>query len=160
MAEIFVGIGSNIDREQHIASGIDMLREAFGELSLSPIYESESFGFSGPSFFNLVACFESSKSIGEVLAELKRIEAANGRVHGAKKFASRTLDIDILLYDDVVCSQPCELPRGEVLENAFVLRPLAELAGERIHPIAKQSYHALWQAFDKQYQPLNRVSLT
>lgn len=151
---ILISVGSNIDKEQHTSSGLDALERSFGELGLSPIYESESVGFAGDTFYNLVVSAFTELSIADVCAELKRIEDDNGRVRGAKKFASRTLDLDLLTYDGVITDEPVILPREEILYNAFVLQPLADLVPEHIHPIAKQSYAALWANYDKQKQNL------
>lgn len=78
--------------------------------------------------------------------QLKAIERALGRKPGQAKFASRTIDIDLLTYGDQILSEPA-LPRDEILTQSFVLKPLAELAGDRRHPVLHQSYGELWQAF-------------
>ena len=78
----------------------------------------------------------------------------HGRLVGAKKFSPRTLDLDLLLYDYVVCETPVTLPRAEIVNNAFVLWPLAELAPELIHPLVDKSYASLWQEYDKESQRL------
>jgi 2-amino-4-hydroxy-6-hydroxymethyldihydropteridine diphosphokinase len=118
------------------------------------VFESESVGFEGNNFYNLVVKAVTEHSIEEVCRILKQIEKDNKRQRAEQKFAPRTLDLDLLLYDQVVCSQPVELPRAEVLYNAFVLKPLAEVAAEEVHPIAKQTYAKLWQEYDKSQQKL------
>ena len=154
MAVIFISLGSNIDRQQHINAGLSALKAAFDELAISRVYESESVGFEGSDFDNLVARAQTDMSIEAVIQHLKKIEDVNGRIRGDKKFAPRTLDLDLLLYDNVVCQQPVELPRGEILHNAFVLWPLSELAGDLLHPAVKLSYETLWAQFDKSSQQL------
>ncbi len=83
------------------------------------------------------------------MAVFKTIEDRHGRVRDGEKFCGRTLDLDLLTYDQCVCQQPIELPRGEITENAFVLWPLAEIAPTVIHPLTGQSYAALWQQYQK-----------
>lgn len=158
--QIFISLGSNIQRDYHTRSGLNALSNAFGELQLSSVFESEAVGFVGRPFYNLVVAAKTSLSIAQVCQTLKQIELDNGRVHGAKKFAPRTLDLDLLLYDDVVTEQGVNLPRAEILYNAFVLQPLAELAADLCHPINGQSYAALWQAFDKNSQQLWPITFT
>lgn len=158
MPRVFVGIGSNIDRERHIRDGVADLRRRFGELALSIVYESEAVGFDGNNFYNLVAAFDSDESVEAINDALHEIEDANGRTREGPRFSSRTLDIDLLLYGDAVMQQgKLELPRDEIIRNAFVLRPLAEMVPELHHPLLNKSYAELWAGFDKQKQPLTPV---
>ena len=152
MARVFLGIGSNTDREKHIRAGLNAIANSFSWCQRSRVFRSESVGFSGSDFYNLVAEVETNRSVTEVLAECKRIEQQNGRVPGSAKYSPRTLDIDVLLYDNVIREQQPQLPRGEILENAFVLWPLAEIAGDLLHPVLKVSYQQLW----KQYQETHK----
>lgn len=155
MPQVFVGIGSNIEREKNIRGGVADLRRRFGELSLSSVYESEAVGFDGNNFYNLIATFDSEEGVEAITQALHEIEDAHGRTREGPRFSSRTLDIDLLLYGDLVLQQgKLELPRDEITKNAFVLRPMAELVPELRHPVLEQSYSELWQAFDKQKQPL------
>ncbi|MGL6123249.1 MAG: 2-amino-4-hydroxy-6-hydroxymethyldihydropteridine diphosphokinase, partial [Shewanella sp.] len=153
-ARIYISLGSNIKPEQHLQAGLTSLRERFGPLRLSSMYESEAVGFSGTNFLNMIASAETELNIAAVVAQFKQIEQNHGRLVGAKKFSPRTLDLDLLLYDHVVCQTPVVLPRAEIVSNAFVLWPLAELAPELIHPVVNKSYASLWQAFDKDSQRL------
>lgn len=158
MAEVFLSLGSNIDRQHNIHSGLDALAERFGELRLSPVYESEAVGFKGSPFFNLVVALHTELSVGELAGALHDIERGHGRVRGEKKFASRTLDIDILTYDDAVGEvDGVKLPRGEILKHAFVLRPLADLAPETRHPENGRRYRELLAETDFKGQRLWQV---
>ena len=152
--QIYISVGSNIERERHTLGGLDALHAAFGELTLSSVFESESVGFNGDAFYNLVVSACTPRSIEDVCAILKDIETAHGRVRGAEKFSSRTLDLDLLLYDNLVVDEPVILPRGEILYNAFVLQPLAEIAPALMHPVTNQTYATLWHEFDKNKQRL------
>ncbi|WP_153915298.1 2-amino-4-hydroxy-6-hydroxymethyldihydropteridine diphosphokinase [Shewanella sp. TC10] len=152
MARIYISLGTNIEPVEHMQSGLVDLHQHFGKLTLSRMFESEAVGFQGTNFLNMVAAADTDMSIENVVATFKRIEKQNGRIRGEKKFSPRSLDIDLLLYDDEVCHQPIELPRGEILYNAFVLWPLAEIAPKLAHPITLQSYQHLWEKYDKSSQ--------
>ncbi|ALM91812.1 MULTISPECIES: 2-amino-4-hydroxy-6-hydroxymethyldihydropteridine diphosphokinase [Alteromonas] len=157
---ILISVGSNIDKEHYIRESIKALKQNFDDVSYSSVYESESVGFDGSAFYNLVAKAVTSMSIIEVRDTFRQIESDNGRKHGEKKFCSRTLDLDLLTYDDQVTHEPVVLPREEILYNAFVLWPLAELVPNDIHPVEGKTYEALWQAFDKEKQTLSPINFT
>ena len=152
MATIFISIGSNQDAERQIRYGIQRLDEMFSHLKLSKVYESEAVGFDGDNFLNLVARAETQMTIAQVEQVFKAIEKEAGRRRDVHNFRDRALDIDLLLYDDIICQKPLRLPRGEILHHAFVLLPLAEIEPHRKHPIVQQSYQDLWRAFDKKEQ--------
>lgn len=154
MARIYISIGSNIERDRHFRQGIRDLHKVFGSLSLSSVYESRSVGFDGSDFYNMVVGADTELPVLEVCRLLRQIELDNGRVRQAKKFSSRTLDLDLLLYDQLITADGVQLPRDEIDKNAFVLWPLAEIAGELIHPLLAKSYDSLWQAYDKEKQEL------
>ena len=157
MNQIFISLGTNIEREKHTSSGLNALQTVFGELQVSPVYESVAVGFDGSAFYNLVVGARTDKSLEDVCRILKEIERDNGRVKTEKKFAPRTLDLDLLLFNNEVTEEPIELPRPEVLHNAFVLLPLADLIPDELHPIVGKSYQALWQDFDKESQKLWQI---
>ncbi|MDI3322834.1 2-amino-4-hydroxy-6-hydroxymethyldihydropteridine diphosphokinase [Pontibacterium granulatum] len=149
MAQVYVSIGSNQDRTRYIRASLDALVERFGLLQLSSVYESEAVGFDGDNFYNLVAGFSTDLPVGELSRLLKRIEDDNGRCRKGPKFSGRTLDIDILTYDELIGDHDgVQLPRDEILKNAFVLLPLAEVAPEVKHPEVGQSYQALWDGYE------------
>ncbi len=155
MATIYISLGSNINREENTRAGINALKQAFGDLTLSSVYESEAVGFDGDVFYNMVIACEVSTPVFETNQILRDIEDANGRDRSGPKFSSRTLDLDLLLYDDLKLDENgLKLPRGEILKNAFVLWPLAEIAPELKHPEAGISYAELWSSFDKSKETL------
>ncbi|KAF0810628.1 7,8-dihydro-6-hydroxymethylpterin-pyrophosphokinase [Alcanivorax sp. S71-1-4] len=155
---VYLSLGSNIDREHNIRAGLDALAAQFGDVHLSPVYESEAVGFDGEPFLNLVARIDTGLPLGELAGLLRDIEAAHGRVRGDKKFASRTLDIDVLTYGDLTgLVDGVELPRDEILKHAFVLRPLADLAPQARHPVLGETYAALLARLDMSAQKLWQV---
>lgn len=155
MPEVFLSVGSNIERERYTPLGIAILVQRYGEIRRSSLYESIAVGCEGDPYFNAVVSFSTDETPSEVVAALREVEDACGRRRGGPRYAARTMDIDLLLYDDLICQQNgLRLPRDEILDFAFVLKPLAELAGELRHPVKRQTYAALWEAFDASEQPL------
>jgi len=155
MAQVYVSIGSNIDRDYYISQALDALHKYFGKLNVSSVYESEAVGFVGDNFYNLVAGFVTELPLDELSPLLKKIEDENGRCRKGPKFSGRTLDIDILTYDDLVgVHHGVQLPRDEITKNAFVLWPLAEIAAEVVHPELRVAYAEMWSNYDKSQQKL------
>lgn len=146
----YISIGSNINKEIHVPASLYALEQTFGKLTVSSVYESESVGFSGDVFYNLVVGFDSDLEVKEVTRLLRQIELDNGRTRDSRKFAARTLDLDLLLYGDLIINDGrLQIPRDEIEHYAFVLEPLAEIAPNLQHPISHISYAELWDRFDK-----------
>lgn len=159
MTRVYISIGSNIDKDSSIRQGVADMRKTFGELELSSVYQSEAVGFDGDDFYNLVAAFDTDKDVMTISRELHEIEDNNGRDRSGPRFSSRTLDLDLLVFDDLITNEGgLEIPRGEILENAFVLWPLAEIAPDLKHPLTLKSYTEHWEMFDKEKEKLFPVS--
>ncbi len=142
----WISLGSNRAREASIRGGVQGLRRAFGALILSPVYETAAEGFVGDPFLNLVAGIETTLTVGEIRAILRRIEADHGRERSGEPFAPRTLDLDLLTFGDRSGEfDGYRIPRDEILRYAFVLGPLADVAPEERHPIAGRCYAVLWE---------------
>ncbi|MFV8781067.1 2-amino-4-hydroxy-6-hydroxymethyldihydropteridine diphosphokinase [Microbulbifer sp. SA54] len=155
MARVYLSLGSNINRCEHLSAGLDALVREFGDLQMSQVYESEAVGFEGDNFYNLVAAVETDLPVGELALRLRQIEDDNGRLRSGPKFSARTLDIDILTYDDRAGDvDGVTLPRDEILKNAFVLLPLSELAPDSVHPVEGKTYQQLWDEYDQALQKL------
>jgi 2-amino-4-hydroxy-6-hydroxymethyldihydropteridine diphosphokinase len=160
MPEAYVSIGSNVDPTRHVRSALRSLAQRFGPLRVSPVYESPAVGFQGANFLNLVVGFETTESAEQVAEALRGIEAEHGRSRAGGRFADRTLDLDLILYGDRVAPEgPLRLPRPEILEHAHVLRPLADIAGDDVHPVLGERYRDLWAAFEHPEQALWPVTL-
>lgn len=159
MAQIFISIGSNINKEHYIKAALAILPEHFDNVIYSSVFESESVGFEGNNFYNLVAAATTNLPLEEVCARLKQIERDHGRTPADKKFSPRTLDLDLLFFDEVICDTPAQLPRDEITKNAFVLWPLAEIASDFIHPTVNLSIGELWRNYNKNKQKLWKVEI-
>lgn len=136
------------------------LKSHFNNPLHSSVFESEAVGFAGNNFYNSVLAATTDMPLADVCALLKEIERDNGRKANDKKFSPRTLDLDLLFYDDIICQSPAQLPRDEITKNAFVLQPLAEIAPNFFHPVAKQTIAQLWNAYNNPKQKLWKVEFT
>ena len=144
LVDVYLGLGSNLEREKHLNAGLDALHDLFGEVQCSPVFESEPVGIRSACFLNLVVHIKTRMPLSELNQQLKQIEAINGRYSQPSKVLS--LDIDVLLYGQQTGDYAgITLPRAEILKNAFVLWPLALLAPEVVHPLAQRSFLELWQ---------------
>lgn len=155
MARVYISIGSNIDAENNVRLAIHALQEHYGKLILSSVYESEAVGFEGDNFLNLVAGLNTEEDVHTVAATLRKIEDDNGRDRSGPRFSPRTVDLDLLLYDDLVLQEDgLVLPRDEITKNAFVLLPLEEIAPQLIHPVSGNTMCDHWMSFDQDSQKL------
>lgn len=157
MSTAYLGIGSNIDAEANIASALRRLAADFPGARFSPVYRSAPVGFAGDDFLNAVAAVETALGPLQLKAALFALEDAHARDRTAPRWSSRTLDVDILLYDDLVLFSPeLEIPRAEITREAYVLRPLADLAPDLRHPVERRTMAELWADFDGDRDALRR----
>ena len=157
VARVYVSLGSNIERRRHIRHALEHLDKRYGPLTLSGVYESDAVGFDSDPFYNLVAGFDTDESPRQIQDVLHAIESGSGRLRSGE-LAARTLDLDLLLYNDAVINEPgLVLPRDDITRYAFVLRPLAEIAGNERHPVSGESFAEMWAAFDAVSQPMKQV---
>lgn len=153
MAQVFVGIGSNSEPEWHVAQGVQALAQRYGQLRCSSVYASAPIGCDGPEFLNLVVALQTEEPVEGVAARLKALEQQYSRT-------PRALDLDLLLYDDLILDTPqLRLPRSDIQNYAFVLRPLAELAPAMRHPVSGRCLAELWADFPAAAQPLRQVEV-
>ncbi len=146
----FISIGSNIDKNIHVPSSINALKKQFDNIVVSSLYETEAVGFEGDDFHNLIVQFDSELDAKKVAKILRQIELDHGRTRDSRKYAARTLDLDLILYGEQIISDGrLQIPRDEIERYAFVLEPLAEIAADLLHPVSHISYAQLWSEYDK-----------
>jgi 2-amino-4-hydroxy-6-hydroxymethyldihydropteridine diphosphokinase len=152
---VYVAAGSNVEPERHVALAVAELAREFPGARSSPWYRNRAVGFQGADFINLVVGFATTLPVRAVLERLHAIEARCGRERDAPRWAPRTMDLDVLLYGELVCDEPgLRLPRPDLLKRAYMLGPLAALAPELMHPTAHLTIGELWQHFDRAAHPL------
>lgn len=150
MVRACIGVGSNVDRDGNIRSGLRALSELGGPMAVSTVYQSKAWGFEGEDFYNLAVAFDTQLDAVTLCERLRQIEQRHGRVRDVPRFSSRTLDLDLLLYGDLVRHDGLvDVPRKDILTCAFVLRPLVEIAGQLQHPESGIRISAVWEAFDR-----------
>lgn len=160
VSRAYLSLGSNLDPEANLASGIDALREQFGEIVLSPVYRTAAVGFDGADFLNAAAVIETGMDPYSLNAWLHALEDAHGRDRSGPRFGNRTLDIDIVLFDDRVLQGAGNLhiPRPE-LKHAFVLRPLAEIAPDVVVPGDGRTLAQIWAGHPDRGLAMETVAL-
>jgi 2-amino-4-hydroxy-6-hydroxymethyldihydropteridine diphosphokinase len=160
MADVYVAAGSNVEPEKNLAHALDQLEEKFGPLAISPAYRNPPAGFAGADFINLVVGFRTVDSPAQVKEMLERIETNCGRPRAAPKWAPRTMDLDMLMYDQLVSDVPgLILPRPDLLRRAFMLKPLADLAPGLMHPTQQRTIGELWAQFPPTDQSFVAVTI-
>ena len=160
MALVYLGLGSNIEPEENLSIAVRELRQKYGDLDVSSVYRSAAVGFDGDDFLNLIVGFESDDDANAICDEIERLHKLVGRKRGSEKWGARPLDIDLLLYNDhVIDEPPVRVPRSDILEYSFVLRPLAELAPDLLHPVTGKAMQVHWQEFDATTHPLELVDI-
>ena len=158
MAPVAVSIGSNLDRERNVKEALAALAKIFGKLLHSPVYESAAYGFDGPPFYNLVVIFETWLNAHVVRGKIQAIENQQGREIGEHRSGSRSLDLDLLLYDGVVFhDQGLDVPRREIFEHAYILKPLADLLPAMPHPVTGESFADIWLRLGSYQETLSVV---
>jgi 2-amino-4-hydroxy-6-hydroxymethyldihydropteridine diphosphokinase len=160
VSRAYLSLGSNLDPEANLRSAIAALREHFGDIVLSPIYRTQAQGFEGADFLNAAAIVESEMDPYALNAWLHALEDAHGRDRGGPRFGDRTLDIDIILFDNRVLDGPGNLriPRSE-LRHAFVLKPLVDIAPDVVVPLDGRTLRQMWAGHPDHDLPLEVVDL-
>lgn len=141
-----MGVGSNIAPEQHIIAALHGIAKHATQLRISPIYQCPPVGFEGNLFYNLVIEFQYKDNLSTLQKWLSTIELNLGKPVNTSSYQSRTIDLDILLADNIIELSPyMKIPRSDIVQFAFVLKPLMDLAPELIHPILQLSMAELWK---------------
>jgi len=155
MARVYLSLGSNLQPQRYLRAALDELRARFGAIEVSPAYRSKAVGFDGPDFVNLAVGLDTELAPEALNEWLHALEDRHGRRRDVPRYADRTLDVDIVLYDDLVRQGAghLDIPRKE-LQHAFVLRPIADIAPGLRHPVDGRSMAELWAAFPAESEPL------
>ncbi len=143
---VYLGLGSNIEPEVHLCAAVAALRKRFGAVLLSPVYRTPAVGFEGPDFLNAAVCLHTNLEPQPLDDWLHELEARQGRRRDGPRFSSRTLDIDILLYGSRVMrgAGHLDLPRPELATQAFVLKPMVDIAPDVVHPVLGVTLRTLY----------------
>lgn len=160
MARVYLSLGSNQEPHRYLRAALDELRARFGNIDVSPAYSSAAVGFDGADFVNLAVGLNTDLSPQALNDWLHALEDRHGRRRDVPRYADRTLDVDIVLYDDLVTQGPghLDIPRKE-LKHAFVLKPIADIAPDMRHPVSGRTMGDLWAAFPVDSEPLAPVNL-
>ncbi|HTV85106.1 MAG TPA: 2-amino-4-hydroxy-6-hydroxymethyldihydropteridine diphosphokinase [Dyella sp.] len=155
MPRVYLSLGSNQDPHRYLPAALDALRARFGALDVSPAYRSAAVGFDGPDFINLAVGLDTDLSPAALNDWLHALEDRHGRRRDVPRYADRTLDLDIVLYDDLVTQGAghLDIPRKE-LKHAFVLKPIADIAPTLHHPVSGRTMAQLWAEFPAEREPL------
>lgn len=146
MPKVLLSLGSNIAPQTNLRAALDALKQLPGlrGLRTSRWYQAPAVGFDGPDFVNGASVGEWLGDLSELQLVIRELEDRAARDRNAPKFSSRTLDIDVVLYGDAIIEEGSGIPRDELLEHAFVLRPCAELEPDWVHPQTGRRLGAHW----------------
>ena len=160
MPRVFVAAGSNVEPEHNLARACAEIAHIWPDAHFSRAYRNVAVGFEGPDFINLVVAFSAAQPLANVIERLRGIETNCGRPRYAPKWASRTMDLDVLLYGDLVeKTSDYTLPRPDLLKRPYMLGPLAEIAPDVLHPVAGRTIGQLWAAFDRDAHAMQPVTI-
>jgi 2-amino-4-hydroxy-6-hydroxymethyldihydropteridine diphosphokinase len=157
---VFVAAGSNVEPEKNLAAACAQIAHTWPDTVFSRAYRNAAVGFEGPDFINLVVGFSAAQPLHSVIEKLRGIETNCGRPRYAPKWASRTMDLDVLLFGDLVeKTADYTLPRPDLLKRPYMLGPLAEIAPDVVHPVAGRTIEALWNEFDRDGHVMSPVEI-
>jgi 2-amino-4-hydroxy-6-hydroxymethyldihydropteridine diphosphokinase len=160
VTDVYVAASSNVEPIANLRRALDELSSTFPHLRLSPAYRNRAVGFEGDDFVNLVVEFATDLPLAAVLERLHAIEESCGRSRHAPKWAPRTMDLDVLLYGSSVIDEPgLQVPRPDLAQRAYMLRPAAELAPDVSHPTLGKTLRELWRESDQPSHPMTAVDL-
>ena len=157
---VFVAAGSNLEPEKNLVRACAEIKHHWHDAVFSRAYLNVAVGFDGPDFINLVLGFTTPQPLDAVIARLRAIETQCGRPRFAPKWASRTMDLDVLLFGDLVeKTTDYTLPRPDLLKRPYMLGPLTEIAADIVHPTANKTIGRLWEEFDRDGHAMSPVEL-
>ncbi len=160
MHRAFLSLGSNENPTHYLKLAVDALKAQFGEIQLSPIYRTSAVGFDGPEFLNAAAAIKTSWDVLKLDAWLHELEDRHDRKRNVPRFSSRTLDIDIIFFDDLIFRGEgnLEIPRPE-LKHAFVLKPLVDIAPDFCDPVSGKTLAQSWAEHPEYKKSMQAINL-
>jgi 2-amino-4-hydroxy-6-hydroxymethyldihydropteridine diphosphokinase len=160
MTDVYVAAGSNVEPERNLARACREIAQTWPDAIFSQAYRNKAVGFDGPDFINMVLGFRSGDPIEKVLVRLRDIEVLCGRPRNSPKWASRAMDLDVLLFGArVEKTEDYTLPRPDLLKRPYMLGPMAEIAPSVVHPTAHKTIAQLWREFDRDSHTMIPVSI-
>lgn len=160
MPDVYVAVGGNVEPLKYLDRALGLIEDAFGALRISPAYRNKAVGFEGEDFVNLVVGFTTSLSPAQVRERLQAIEAQCDRPPSALKWAPRTMDLDILLYGELLSDEPgLKLPRPDLVRRAYMLKPMVDLAPDLPHPTLHQTMRDLWAQLDDGAHAMEAITI-
>jgi 2-amino-4-hydroxy-6-hydroxymethyldihydropteridine diphosphokinase len=160
MTHVYVAAGSNVEPERNLARACGEISASWPDARYSRAYRNVAVGFAGPDFINLVVGFSTDQTIDIVITRLREIETLCGRPRNAPKWASRAMDLDVLLFGArIEKTAEYTLPRPDLLKRPYMLGPMAELAPQEMHPTANKTIGELWNEFDRGAHEMTPVSI-
>ena len=157
MSKVFVGVGTNINKEFNLRSSLSALQQIFRNVVRSSVYQSATVGFEGEDFYNMVVSFETTLTPSSINRVFSEIERKHGRKRGESPFVSRELDLDLLLYDNLIAEENgIYLPHRDLSKHSYILEPMVEIASDLVHPKIGKSVSELLQNLDCP-EPVARV---
>ena len=156
---VYLSAGSNIAPIEHLKLACEQLESEYGPLTLSSVYQNPAVGFEGDDFLNMVIGFSTTDDPEKIVEKLEEVHDSAKRERQENPFSARTLDLDLLLYGDLV-RQRLKLPRDDIEKYGFVLGPLAEVAPGLRHPVSGLTMREIWDDFDHRAHPMRKVPVS
>jgi len=158
----YLCLGSNINPEENIRFAVQRIKRDFSFVKTSNLYKSSAVGFDGDDFLNVAVSIKTSFGLGELLRYTDALEQEAGRVRVCRgNFDSRTLDVDVVMFGDLTGEHKGrQWPSEDIQDNAHVLLPMSEIAGNRTHPALGVNFTQLWKEFEMEDQHLKQVKRT
>lgn len=162
LTKVYLGVGSNLDRDNAILFAKEQLSKLFSNFVMSSVWQSRAIREAEPDYYNMVVGGETELSLEELLAEIEKIENKAGTelmFHNGTNFGlKRRLDIDILLFGNLVTTTPCKVPRHDIQDYPFVLCPLCEIDNTIVHPLLNIAISEIWTEMAPRLPEKMRVS--
>jgi len=156
MKKVFLGLGSDLgDRAENLRLAVEYIGASAGAVKgVSPVYETEPVGFTGKGdFLNMTISIETDLTPTELIENLMNSEKLLGRTRDGSKTTSRTIDIDILIYEnEIIDHQSLSIPHPRMHERKFVLVPLNDIAPDLVHPVIGKTIRELLESCEDKSQ--------